>query len=510
MVDSARIATSGSPRPERADASPGTQSRRRELATLAAIVFLALLLRAWGIDTQSFSMDEVSELSFAHHGIPQIVVTNDGFPPLYSILLHLWLGVFGRDAAARWLSVLAGTLAVFPLWSLGRRAGGAAVAAGAALVLACSPIHVWYSQEARAYALYFLLAAVAVAQFARALDGDRAGDWRRYTLVAVAGLYTHYYFGLLIAVNLLVAIVERRTWRALRPAIVAHAWMVPFCVPLLPLLAGDLSFQEAEPLRASRFSPVAAAYTYFTLIAGFAVGPSTSALHTLSVRDALMRSVGWGLLAGVAAVTLALAGARRLGGRWTWRVAILAVAPVVLCGLAAVGVGLGYRVRHIVWVAIPIQLLFGAGVACVRRSRVAAIGGIALAALSAVSLVNHQRVASYMTEDVRTTAAWLARRSTAEMPIVVMSGYMTGPLGYYLRGPWRMVPLPRAGEAVGFARAIAAIRAAAPPGRPFWFVYSRPFDGDPAGRLRTALVERAGLELAASFPGVELYRATGF
>jgi hypothetical protein len=96
------------------------------------------------------------------------------------------------------------------------------------------------------------------------------------------------------------------------------------------------------------------------------------------------------------------------------------------------------------------------------------------------------------------------------MPIVVMSGYMTGPLSYYLRGPWRMVPLPRAGEAAGFARAIAAIRAAAPPGRPFWFIYSRPFDGDPAGRLRATLVERAGLEPAASFPGVELYRATGF
>jgi hypothetical protein len=220
--------------------------------------------------------------------------------------------------------------------------------------------------------------------------------------------------------------------------------------------------------------------------------------------------VGWGLLAGVAAVTLALEGARQLGATWTRRVAMLAIAPVVLCGLAAVGVGLGYRVRHIVWIAIPLQLLVGAGLARVRRSRVAAIGGVALAVLSAVSLVNHQRVASYMTEDVRTTAAWLARRSTAETPIVVMSGYMTGPLGYYLRGPWRMVPLPRAGEAAGLARAIAAIRAAAPAGQAFWFVYSRPFDGDPAGRLRATLVERAGLEAVASFPGVELYRGTGF
>ena len=57
---------------------------------------------------------------------------------------------------------------------------------------------------------------------------------------------------------------------------------------------------------------------------------------------------------------------------------------------------------------------------------------------------------------------------------------------------------------------MADIKRMVAPGQTFWLVYSRPFDGDPGGRLREALKSVAGLRLRDSVPGVELYEGTGW
>ncbi len=82
-------------------------------------------------------------------------------PPLYFVAVKLVTLAVPEVAAGRLLSVVAGTLTVAVLYGLVTRLVNRPAALSASLVLAVSPLHVWYSQEARMYAPAMLLVAVS-------------------------------------------------------------------------------------------------------------------------------------------------------------------------------------------------------------------------------------------------------------------------------------------------------------------------------------------------------------
>jgi mannosyltransferase len=180
------------------------------------IMLLALGLRLYRLDSQSLWYDEAFSVYLARMDLEEITgrTAADIQPPLYYYLLHDWIALFGDgEAALRSLSVLFGVLAV-PLmcavaWQLFRsRLTGLL----AALLVAVSPLHVWYGQEARMYTLltflcllasYFLLLAMgrssSRAQYLSSPANGRDGLlgeillWSAYTVTSVAAIYTHYF-----------------------------------------------------------------------------------------------------------------------------------------------------------------------------------------------------------------------------------------------------------------------------------------------------------------------------
>jgi uncharacterized membrane protein len=71
----------------------------------------------------------------------------------------------------------------------------------AALLIACSPLHLLYAQEARQYALWTLLILASSAALVRALRERRPRDWWLYAGLLTLGLYTHLLFALMLAVH---------------------------------------------------------------------------------------------------------------------------------------------------------------------------------------------------------------------------------------------------------------------------------------------------------------------
>ena len=63
-------------------------------------------------------------------------------------------------------------------WAIGRELAGRRAALVAAALVAVNPLFVWYSQEARAYALFVLMAAVAMLCFLRAEREPTPPAWR--------------------------------------------------------------------------------------------------------------------------------------------------------------------------------------------------------------------------------------------------------------------------------------------------------------------------------------------
>jgi dolichyl-phosphate-mannose-protein mannosyltransferase len=490
--------------------SASDDRRRRGLrawAGIAALILVALAVRSWGLQAQSFSMDEVAELGLASASPKAILSWGDGFPPLFALLLHAWLSIWSSDAAARWLTVLLGAASIVPVWALGRRIGGEGVGLGAALLIAVSPIHVWHSQDARGYVLYFLLAALTLCAFYRALDRDQLRDWVAYAVCGAAGMYVHYYFAFFLLVNLVVLALEPRSGRRLKHAAVAHGLLLACVVPLAWLSAPDFASEAATGFPV-RFQPAAIPYSYFALIAGYDVGPSIADLHTMPPAEAAARLAGWLAALTLGVAVLAVEGAKAIGTTWLRRLAPLIILPVLVCVPLAGALRITYQVRHVIWVLIPITLVLGAGISRARRRWPVAAAAISVLLVCAIGLYNRRYLPQYANEDVRGLAAFLDRQSRAPDAVFVMTGYMADPVRYYLNPAWTVYPVPRVRPDSGsLGQALAYVRERAPTGE-FWLVYVRPFHGDPDGRFRRAIMQHYLVERRVGFPGIELLKAT--
>ncbi|MFQ6100879.1 MAG: glycosyltransferase family 39 protein [Anaerolineae bacterium] len=182
----------------------------------------------------------------------------DQHPPLYYLLLHFWLALFGDgEVAVRALSALLGTLTIPALYLLGRRLADEKVGLLAALLLAVSPFHVRFAQETRMYTLLALNASLALCALVRLLDGvsvsgSRSGKretsnlkpedrnaWLDYVVFTAAALWTHntaVFF--LLTANLLILTLRlpclRNTQYAIRHWLLAQLAVLPLWLPWLP------------------------------------------------------------------------------------------------------------------------------------------------------------------------------------------------------------------------------------------------------------------------------------
>jgi uncharacterized membrane protein len=120
---------------------------------LPYILFLAFLLRIISLN-QSLWLDEATSALLAAKGNFKFFVPYDFHPPLYYYLLFAWSKIFGlSEISLRLPSVLLGVGSVYLLYKSAFSLVGRTSAILAAIFLAISPLHIYYSQEARMYSL---------------------------------------------------------------------------------------------------------------------------------------------------------------------------------------------------------------------------------------------------------------------------------------------------------------------------------------------------------------------
>src|SRR6187200_20032 len=169
-------------------------------------------------------------------------VAPDGSPPLYYLLLTVWVDLFGVGEAHTHMLSLLFALATIPVaFFAGRSLFGVRAAWVAALLAAINPYLTFYAQETRMYALVVLLATFVAWAFGEAYVRRRRG-WVAVFGVALALLaYTHNW-GLFLAVGtvaalapLVAAATDRRA--LLRDAAIGYGIAALLYAPWLPTLA---------------------------------------------------------------------------------------------------------------------------------------------------------------------------------------------------------------------------------------------------------------------------------
>lgn len=208
-------------------------------AAVAAAVVAGVAFRLYS--RSDLWLDEALTVDIARLPVGDLLrqLRHDGHPPLYYLLLHGWMKVFGEgDEAVRSLSGVFGLATIPLLWLAARRYAGRAGATAAVVLLATSPFAVRYATETRMYSLAMLL--VVAGWLTVEVARERPTSTRLAGVALLSGLLalTHYWsFYLLAAVA---ALLLWRWRRGERPAARVVAAIVAGGILFLPWLPSFL------------------------------------------------------------------------------------------------------------------------------------------------------------------------------------------------------------------------------------------------------------------------------
>lgn len=167
-------------------------------------------------------------------------------PPLFYVAERGWEELAGTSVPARrGLPAFFGVLGLVAAYVFGRRlVGSRTFGLVLAALVAVSPFHLLYAQQAREYSLWTVLVFASSAALLAALERPREGwRWAAFTALTIAALYTDVlYLYTLAAQGLYVAVVHRNALRSRAlPFALAGAVALAAFAPWLALLAANTS-----------------------------------------------------------------------------------------------------------------------------------------------------------------------------------------------------------------------------------------------------------------------------
>src|SRR5215216_5772963 len=208
----------------------------RLVVPIVGLTALAGVLRFSFLDRQSFWFDEAVTVQLSHKSLWEMLAAlpnTESTPPLYYVLVWGWSRLLGTgETEMRALSALLGTVTVPIAYAAGRVLVSYRAGLYSAPLVTCSPFLVWYSQEARAYALFLALSALSLFTFASALVRPLPRRFALWAVVASLALATHYFAVFLVGGE---AIWLLMTHRRSRAAWVAATGLAAVGAALLPL-----------------------------------------------------------------------------------------------------------------------------------------------------------------------------------------------------------------------------------------------------------------------------------
>jgi hypothetical protein len=383
------------------------------------VLGLLMLASAW-LRTRTFHahfwIDEGLSVGIASHKLTAIpgLLKMDGSPPLYYLILHVWMSAFGHGVAATHaLSLIFAELTIPVAYWFGatlfdRRTG--LIAAGLAAGVTYLTL---YAQETRMYALLTLLALIVAGSFVEVYVRRRRGYLPVFILSLAASLYTHnwaLFLGLMCGVAFLYCVWQERVERRAlwRDGLIGFGGVVLLYAPWLPTVA----YQSKHTGAPWDLPPVLWSVTQglYTIVGG--------------------RGAAVALLLGGGAGLIAL---RNRGGD---RIAMLRLAASVLLILGAGTLLIAFiyskttpawAPRYLAVIVGPLLLLFALGIA-----RAGALGMVALALCALFWVLDPQKPSLDAKSNVAAVVAHVGRDLPAGSLVLSTQPEQIPTLDYYL------------------------------------------------------------------------------
>jgi uncharacterized membrane protein len=462
---------------------------------MLGITLLAMAARLTHLEARSLWVDE--GITYARATLPWNTVVSQLLlvlkqTPLYYGVMQLWTRVAGLSSfALRFPSVLAGTFAVPVTYIVGKRADSQHTGLLAAAMLVLNPFHLWYSQEARMYALSILASAGILIAFTQALKHSGRYWWAVLALISSIAYLVHFFTWTLAAAQFVVILMDLR-----RLHLRFRCWVVAQVVAALPatLWVMNSLVRRGTTRLGGGWIPrpdlLAPLYTFFNYSLGYEREYSPLLL------------LGWVLF--LAAFGLAF----RYQTQGRWRQTLLAWMGVPVAATYLISLRRPCYLDRYLSIVLPSLLIWVALGVKALPYRCRLIGSTALLVATACAGIGVLSGARYQKEDWRSAISQVCQMAHPDDQMLVASPEDLPVCHYYLQG---VLPVE-----VGLLQQ-------SPEGR-YWFLYRIPTEsnhllGEPAG---FSLAEEADPEVRAwlrahghqlsgqwDYPGLALFRLEG-
>jgi mannosyltransferase len=350
----------------------------RTVLAVAAITLLAAILRFYRLGHQGFWFDEGNTALLVHFSPGKmlgLIPQTESTPPLYYCVAWAWARVFGYgEAGLRSLSAVCGVLVVPVAYGAGAKLISRRAGVIAAALTACSPLLIWYSQEARSYEMLVLLSSVSLLALAYALETPTPRRVTLWVIASALALATHYYAILAVIPEAALLLWAHRARRSVQVAV----GVIGLCgLALIPLAIG-----QSGTGNASWIAQAALGRRLGQVVPQFASGfdgPARSVLEPLAIA---VLALAAGLVFLRSSPGRERRGALTAGG--------IALAGLVLNLLLIAGGVDDLITRNVLAIWMPAALFVAGGLAASRARR---IGLAATGVLCVIGVVTAAGVA---------------------------------------------------------------------------------------------------------------------
>ncbi|MGV8086217.1 MAG: glycosyltransferase family 39 protein [Candidatus Woesearchaeota archaeon] len=206
------------------------------------ILFLAAIVRIVDISNESYWVDEILTIrqGQATASTLNLYLEGEMHMPLYIFLMWGWIHIFGiSEIATRIFSAIFGIFSVYIIYLIGKKLFNKKIGIYSSLILALSPIAVYYSQEARLYSMFMFIVLLSFYTFILYLEKGERKYLIWYIIINILMLYTNIFAFVVLGIHALWVLIKNRL--RLKEIVIALAISVLSLIPIIMRIAVQYS-----------------------------------------------------------------------------------------------------------------------------------------------------------------------------------------------------------------------------------------------------------------------------
>ncbi len=219
------------------------------MINLILTALTGFLVRMFRI-TESFWHDEAIGISIVERYSLQEIISNylplDNHPPLYYLTLDIWTNIFGySELWIRLLSVFLGIGTIVLVYYIYQEISGKKSVL-ASLLLAISPLFIYFTQEARMYSMAAFFTSLAVLFFLRTFGKHNPWNYLWFAVGLLGMFFSDYMPVFMYPVFIIFAIIRKQKWSWWKWFLLSHIPLLVFGVMWIPILLQQLSSMSQQ------------------------------------------------------------------------------------------------------------------------------------------------------------------------------------------------------------------------------------------------------------------------